>query len=193
MIKNITAVVFALLLCATAFAQTPAVNEEVLKETQFIAEAWASCTQAASVPEKVKTLVSLYYRQGLYPSPSDPFPYDIPAVFLPSNDKNYIEVAVSAKDLRRQKRVKKFFLTYSATLVAGKYYRKMPNSPDITWYTQHNNGCPKGMTPRYSRKSKETDICLFAVPAGDLKDKFQQLFSANPVTPAMAAEALKRK
>lgn len=184
MIKNITAVAFALLLCATTFAKTPTVNENVVSETTIIADLFAPCKHANAVPEKVKTMASFIYKYS-----TDV--YFIPAVFLPSKDSDHIDIAVAAKDLRKQKKVKIFSLSYSVTLIEGKQRWKNPTPSE--WYTQQNNGCPKGMTPRYSRNGQEADICLITVPAEDLKAKFQQIFATNPVTPAMAAKALKRK
>ena len=206
MTKNITAVLFALLLSTAAFAQywgphpfiTPGyqhpihnqqVNDPLLEETNKTAQAFSGYN--GNVPTEVKT-------RGLMESPIGAFcawgiecwtsDADIPAVFLPHQNSQYYIVAFPSDRLR----VGKFKLRYSLF--------RIENKPWVSYTYQFTSAvvkgeCPKGMTARHARNANEADLCLMteSVKTAQRKEKFKKLFQNNRVTLEMAARALKRK
>ena len=211
MTKNITAVLFALLLSTAAFAQywgphpfitrNPAgssINEDVLEAQNATAAAFNGYSQANSIPDKAKTIAKLFYTFPTYAPVDDqgqpPSPFferkQVPAVFVADeNSENFYFVAFPAKALQNIP-VDSFELLYSLTLINnGQRVSKAQR------FNVKKEGCPDGMTWRKAKNQKEADICLLQqkFQTTYLKTQFQKLFKEKRVTQEMAARALKRK
>lgn len=214
MTKNITAVLFALLLSTAAFAQywgpghfqhTPSpapghsqANDVMLNESNAIARVFAGYRSDPALPTKAKTRAKLNYfvnsispmdNMGQVPPPML-IKEELPAVFVAAkNSEDSYFLALPAQALKNIPS-DVLELSYSLTLINnGKLMTKEQR------FAVKEGGCPTGMTLRRAANSNEADICLLqqSVKTSYRKGEFIKLFKEKRVTLEMAARALKRK